>query len=385
MYKKKQNFIKNENSKKNLFWINEKIFIISINFLVLLILWLILELVTGNYFFKKKNFVCTKFSFKYIPCNMNNQYILNGLYDYKESSIVYKRDQYGFRGRSKTIKNIDIITVGGSTTDERFIDEKLTWSEQLEYLINNSIISKKIDVVNAGIDGQSTFGHIWNFENWFNKIDNFSPKYIIFYMGLNERESQNKYKLNLDFQNKNYGYKNLSFFNKIKFLIKINNGFTYSLYRHINNFYITKFSNLTQSVLRHGNKKYTDHYVVTNNNQLKINDQFSENLKKRLLKIKNYSEKINTIPIFVTQRTHRWEKFGDNILHINKSTKNYYLKEKYIANLIKKFSNENDILFIDLFNIIQFNQRDTYDYFHTTPSGSFKIAKIIFNNLQIYK
>ena len=38
-----------------------------------------------------------------------------------------------------------------------------------------------INFVNAGIDGQSTIGHIWNFNNWFNKIENFKSQYILFY------------------------------------------------------------------------------------------------------------------------------------------------------------------------------------------------------------
>ena len=44
-----------------------------------------------------------------------------------------------------------------------------------------------MDVVNAGIDGQSTIGHIWNFQDWFPKIENLKTKYFIFYIGLNER------------------------------------------------------------------------------------------------------------------------------------------------------------------------------------------------------
>jgi hypothetical protein len=371
--------------KKNLVWINNKIILILINLLVLLFFWLILEMVTGDFFYKKKKFTCTKTIFKYIPCNMNSKFILNGLYDNKKKEILYKRDQYGLRGRSKSLKKIDILTVGGSTTDEKFVDEKKTWSEQLEYLINNSSKSNKIDVVNAGIDGQSTFGHIWNFENWFNLIDNFSPNYIIFYIGLNEKEIDQKYNSNINFQEKNYKDNELSFIKKIKLFIKMNNGFTYSLYRHINNFYLTNFSELDKSVIRHGSKNSNDHYIKIEHKKFVVNEQFSENLNSRLKKLKFLTEKLNATPIFVTQITHRWVELNEDIYIINQFSEDYYYKEKYIANLIKKFSVENNVFFIDLFNIMKFNQEDTYDYFHTTPIGSYKVAKIIFDNIEILK
>ena len=43
--------------------------------------------------------------------------------------------------------------------------------KKLESKLNLNL--NNIDVVNAGIDGQSTYGHIWNFEEWFVKLDNF--------------------------------------------------------------------------------------------------------------------------------------------------------------------------------------------------------------------
>ncbi len=43
------------------------------------------------------------------------------------------------------------------------------------------------DVANAGITGQNSVGHILNFHNWFNYISNLNPKYIIAFVGINER------------------------------------------------------------------------------------------------------------------------------------------------------------------------------------------------------
>jgi hypothetical protein len=42
-----------------------------------------------------------------------------------------------------------------------------------------------LTVANAGVDGQSTVGHIMNFKWWFPNIPRLAPDYILFYLGLN--------------------------------------------------------------------------------------------------------------------------------------------------------------------------------------------------------
>ena len=154
--------------------------IIFFNFCFIIIFLIIIELVTGKYLFNKNKIDCV-----YLQCGQ--KLIIENISLHKSKKnydVIYSRDDFGFRGRKKILKDIDFLTVGGSTTDERYLKIKDTWSEQLEIRFNE--IYKDIDVVNAGIDGQSTKGHIWNFENWFNKLENFKPKYIIFYIGINE-------------------------------------------------------------------------------------------------------------------------------------------------------------------------------------------------------
>ena len=48
--------------------------------------------------------------------------------------IEYNKDNFGLRGRKNKINEIDILTVGGSTTDERYINLENTWAEKLENL-----------------------------------------------------------------------------------------------------------------------------------------------------------------------------------------------------------------------------------------------------------
>ena len=99
-------------------------------------------------------------------------------------SAMYKRDHYGLRGDYNKISDIEIVTIGGSTTDERWIDENLTWTYLLQEELNKKGL--KIKIANAGVDGQSTLGHMYNFDLWFNKIPNFKPKIFLLYIGIND-------------------------------------------------------------------------------------------------------------------------------------------------------------------------------------------------------
>ena len=109
---------------------------------------------------------------------------VSDLYDYPSPVIRYSRDKYGLRGNHDIPRDIDILTVGGSTTDQRFISDGETWQDVFQERFGNAGVD--LIVANAGVDGQSSVGHIKNFEWWFPTISDLSPKYILFYVGLND-------------------------------------------------------------------------------------------------------------------------------------------------------------------------------------------------------
>ena len=154
--------------------------IFSINIFIFLILIIILEIILGYSLNKDSKLDC-----HYLLCERTFKYKTDLHGNIKDYEIIYTRDLYGFRDREKELSKIDILAVGGSTTDERYLKNEDTWTNLLQRKLSN-YFQKDIDVVNSGIDGQSTFGHIWNFENWYNKLENFNPKYIIFYVGIND-------------------------------------------------------------------------------------------------------------------------------------------------------------------------------------------------------
>tara|TARA_B100000787_G_scaffold13820_1_gene9958 strand:+ start:2666 stop:3736 length:1071 start_codon:yes stop_codon:yes gene_type:complete len=347
---------------------NKIIKLIIYNFLIFITLLLIIELLSGRLLLNK-----TKLDCSYILCDRKLHFENITFHDSSNKyDVIYTRDKYGLRGMKKSLDEIDILTVGGSTTDERYLKLKDTWSEKLEIKFEST--QQNFDVVNAGIDGQSTNGHIWNFENWFNKIENFEPKYIIFYIGINDVLSKNikSYK-----KSYNQDISKLNFFNKIKYFLKKNNGISYKSYLLIfKNLFLKDKYNVGHNPLR----KNIEFIIPTS--KIKVNrltrDVFLNNLKK----LTQYSRDQNSIPIFITQRTYRWHKKNEKIYSISKIDFHDY--EKKVSKMIMVFCAENKVFCVDLNNHLDFNEKDTYDLVHTTVAGSEKIAEYIFKEIKNY-
>ena len=339
--------------------------IIFYNFVIFITLYILAEVLSGSLIFKKK------LNCSYLMCNKTYNFVTPFDFYKDKKEVIYSRDKYGFRGRFKDFDKIDILTVGGSTTDERFLKLSDTWSEKLESKLNLNL--NNIDVVNAGIDGQSTYGHIWNFEEWFAKLDNFKPKYSLFYIGINER-------LNLMHYDNHYGVEiNMNLLRKIKYYIKKNNGITYKLIHHIYKKFILNDKYIVNSGVSHG-KRVANYSLV--NEEYSLSKEYEIYLYRNLKVIYEYSKKIGSEPIFITQKTLLGKYENQKYLSIDKI--NNYLHEKYIAEIIINFCSLYKVKCLNLNNNLDFLEEDMYDLVHTTPSGSEKIAQYIYLELKDY-
>lgn len=330
--------------------------ILSINLIIILLLVCLIEFVVVN--FNKDKIKCS-----YVLCNHNVSYE-NNLYDTIEI-VNYKKDEYGFRGRVKKVSEIDILVFGGSTTDERYLNLNDTWIEQLELLLNKK--NYHIDIVNAGIDGQSTYGHIWNFNNWINRIDNFKTKFIFFYIGINDSSTPGMF--DLDSTN----YEKFSLKNKIKFNIKNNNAFIYGLYKA----YLKIRILLGLDINPGHNKKIPkiDEFYLDESEYIHDDQKFKMSFKNNLQQLTSLTREIGAEPIFITQRSLRWFK-KENKIYNYQNTKAYQI-ELLSKNIIINYCDENNLFCVDVFSNLDLEPKDTYDLVHLTPRGSKKVAKIL--------
>lgn len=339
---------------------------IFINIVIGIILLLLVELFMGDWIFhgQLNNLNLLK--------NQEIEVPIKGFYPFKKDYISYTRDGFGLRGSAfNHPEKIKVLTVGGSTTDQRYIDDSLTWQMQLE----GKFLKHKIPIVfgNAGVDGHSTFAHLKSFETWFSQIPNLKPKYILFYIGINDfciNEGHERDEL----------YKNLlqksALYQLVKKIKNTRNG--------------SKFS-LSHQGINASQINFTNRGKVTNTNEYEyLIKQRKAAYKKRLIKLVNLTKALGAEPIFILQPTYFYcwqnevelEGTAENLFYdvpIN-GVDYYYLKRKMDETCIQ-VAMENKLLCIDIGNTKNWQASDFYDYVHLTLEGTNKLAEFMYKPL----
>ena len=357
--------------------------IVLFNLFLLFIGLSIIELVFGSWF---------RSSNKLFHLNMTVDkklvYNLEGLYESENQVVTYTRDEFGLRGAYNKVGDIDILTVGGSTTDQKYITDGSTWQDVLQRRFESE--GKKIVVANAGVDGQSTYGHIKNFSKWFNLIPNLKPKYFLFFIGVNDFHV-------------NYGYQNdlikieensLSLKQAIKRKIK-NKSILFNLFQMSKNIFSAYHAGIAHPV-GHSSQNYDNIEWIKGSSIENHNYYFKERLlafEKRLEILCQKVKEYDATPIFVTQSNRRLYRFVDGQLYGDSSFKKKYDGLKINAidyyhiiclfnKITEKVSEINNAIFLDLNSEVEFNlKNDFYDSCHHTPSGAQKVGDYLFNKL----
>ena len=342
-------------------FIKKFIKIISINILLILLIILSAELLFG-YWFDKDNFGPYMREHR-----MKNQRII-----YKnateEVTYFYRRNYFGFRGADIDPSKIQAVIFGGSVIDERYKPDKYTITGFLNKKLKENNFN--VNFINGGIEGQSSAGMVSNFNVWLNKLKNFSPKYIIYYVGINDSLISE----NIVLSNEHDGHllRNekkavfldnirsrsilLDSLRKIKFkflpkkgFVKYNGKITKD---YIDNFKFTTYVD--------AEKKYDVNFL-----QIKHKKRI-KNYLMRIDKLQEYSNKINSKAIFVT---NIGSKGYDETLFIqNYSIMKHCKKKNYHCMDLAK----------------ELNPKIEYwvDDVHTSKSGSEAIAEKIYNNIK---
>jgi lysophospholipase L1-like esterase len=347
-----------------------------LNITVLLVLFIIIELIFGSWIFKKNHLKNLN-----IPFDVELKYGVEKLYSNNNEKITYSRDKYGLRGLStfNHPEKIDILTIGGSTTDQRFIDDSETWQEILENNLKNNNIN--LSIGNAGVDGQSTIGHIKNFEVWFPYIPNLKPKYIFFYIGINDFFTDEK----------NYSiYDEIRKSNDLLETIK-NNSAIHNLYRKIKGVYLSHIIELEHKIEDFNKIEKVNKGLVSDYDALP-KEFYTKlfNYEKRIELLIKKSKTLGAEPIFITQPSRLYSITDTALTGLNKEmyyynqqingVDYYYINEK-LNSVIKKQCAKNNLILIDLSNMKNLTDEDFYDVSHNTKNGAKKIGEEIAKQL----
>ena len=314
---------------------------------------------------------------------------LNALYDIdikinpndyyqNNQNISYVRNKYGLRINCQKIHDIDIVSIGGSTTDQRYIDYKDTFSYILQEKLSKHLGSS-ICIANSGVDGHRLVSNIDSLENWFPLIPSFNPKYYLLNIGINDSALISTKSLQSTSNNN-------TFLSYLKFQV-ISNSYLYWFSKKIQNIIGI---NLNQyGVLNHkkGIKKDFEYTSFKKShkfeNDIILNSDIFASNYERIIKIITAR---GAKPICVTQQA----LFVKNGMGIDKAFpyKDTYLNGldlQFSLNLINKkiteiCSNENALI-VNIENN-HFTESDFYDFVHHNPQGSKKLANLIFDTIK---
>jgi lysophospholipase L1-like esterase len=96
----------------------------------------------------------------------------------------HTKNALGFRGPDPPAdfsRRLTLVTIGGSTTECLFLSDGKTWTDVMARRLRQSF--PEIWVNNAGLDGQSTYGHLVLLRDF---IDSLHPRVAVFLIGAND-------------------------------------------------------------------------------------------------------------------------------------------------------------------------------------------------------
>lgn len=356
--------------------------VIAFNLALLAGLAVVAELVFGSIFFGENYGVLV------VDRNVSRRF--DATTRYGGGITEYLRDEHGLRGKYPGPSQIDILTMGGSTTNEILIDEGKTWSDRLGQEFADA--GRPMVVVNAGVDGQSTVGHLKVFDLWFPKIPNFRPRYILAYIGINDLSHlladrpPNKWEVMVE-QNKT-----------IKQYLK-NNSALYGLYRTAKGMIRAR-----DAMLVHSNPggpyewkapAVPPNVAAAEKRFASFLDAYGDRVGEMIRRIRALGAK----PVIVTQHFGHYRLRGGRVLGL-------VAKERYTNNWMRRVVEKGSVdtgtyeplmahnrramkicrkakaICIDVSTDLVFGDDDHYDLLHTTPKGSAKLAKFIFERLK---
>ncbi len=304
------------------------------------------------------------------------QYELNGLYESEINTVKYVRNEFGLRDDCASPQEIDILTIGGSTTDQRYVAFKDTFQSTLQKLLSEHS-RKKVCVSNAGLDGHSTHGHIRAFQDWFPLIPNLKPQYVLLYIGINDA--------NFNIGGPNVGFDvntagSIKGFLKSLSLVRT----LYPLYRFVRD----GGGKQRLPYAGHNPTKPSDlDYTITElNDQTKAQSKIhAEAFRGRLKSILASITTMGASPVCVTQPHRFLRNIGGtakgipNVLGDGFSGLDYDYSVKKLNAVMMDLCGKKNTIDIHSAN---FEDRHFYDGVHTTGIGSQYLGKMIFSQMK---
>jgi lysophospholipase L1-like esterase len=300
----------------------------------------------------------------YVQRNARIEYDCSGLYR-DCHTVEYSRDRWGLRGGNPDPSRIEILTVGGSTTDQRYVSLPATWQAVLAHELGRTRGHDAI-VANAGIDGMSTIGHLHALEHWFPRIPGLRPAMVIYMVGVNDRLLPGGEPEDIALANR--WSRNLKEQSALIRLGRVLRGMYWA-------------QGLGLPVIGHDREVVSD-LAPEPNFALKVK-QFSDREQDRLSAYRRRIEAIAALtrqrlgatPVFVTQVTALLRLANPPL--VSTSGEDEAIRLAALNGVTLETCAAVSAICVDLADDVAFAEEDFYDEYHTTPSGAAKIGQRI--------
>jgi lysophospholipase L1-like esterase len=280
------------------------------------------------------------------------------------------------RGNYNKLADIDFLTIGGSTTNLLYIDDDKTWQEEIRK--NFLAGGKQVTVVNAGVDGHSTFGHIATFDKWFPLIPYLKAKYVIAYIGINDKglKDENKYDT----------MQAPSLLKRARYYV-LNNSALYYLFRTVRGMLRANDAKLIHGASSFHSVEWTE--AFDRGASFRTPNRYVEMLNKYRARVRFLIKKIRAfgaVPILVTQPTASY-RFKDGKVLVPKNNDGEPMPDGYISIMSYNAATMEECetakaICLDLANEVTFEVMDYYDGIHMTPEGNKKVGNFLYKKLK---
>jgi len=274
----------------------------------------------------------------------------------------YRRDHWGLRGSGTDPARIEILTVGGSTTNQLYLPEAQTWQAVMADRL--AAAGRPAVVGNAGIDGQSTIGHLVNFDSWFTNVPGLHPRLVVLYVGINDAALGG---LSVD---------SLSFSSVHKWFR--HNSALFRLGRTVQGAIEARRARLTHAAVDFEHAVWTDR-PNTPDNRTAHPAADPAAYAARLRALVERVRAIGALPVLVTQSRGDYRRAADGTLlglvgedRLNGVDQGRLLAEINATTLV--VCAETGAVCLDLAGELAFAPGDFYDHVHSTPQGAAKIG-----------
>jgi hypothetical protein len=333
---------------------------------------IVLELIFGNWFHPN---LTDRLN---LVRDTQRRYDASALYD-GAGDIIYTRDQWALRGDYPSLDDIDILTMGGSATDQRYITDGATWQDVI--IREFAAEGRKVSVVNAGVDGQSTYGHIRDFDWWFPTIPEFKPRYVLFYIGGNDMfkgaDSDFDDLVNEEPPNWKHFIRERSVFFR---MAQTGVGIWRARHVHKISHHKEPFGSWTWTT----QPLVKDHY--------KLAERSLERYRKALDLLAKKTRAIGAEPIFVSQSLSLYRFRPDGTLEgkadqdvydrtLLNGVDYYYVMREFWKVTMDECAKSSGFC-IDAANEIRWEPGDFYDSIHNTPQGAERLGKFLYSRLR---